>query len=169
MAVITYLGTDYTVDHAVKGADYIHGYDANSVMIVSFEGISDFSLFSYNGNYMAPDHCLAEGCNDVKFVGGVWQTRDGSPLLRTATITLPAASWADNGNEIFTQNVVVGGGTTNTLAALQPSDMQFMMLMEDGVSFLKVDNLNGVFTAKAGSAAPSTDMTIQATLTEVVV
>lgn len=80
MAVITYLGTDYTVDHAVKGADYIHGYDANSVLIVSFEGISDFSLFSYNGTYMTPDHCLAEGCNDVKFADGTLKKRDGTPI-----------------------------------------------------------------------------------------
>lgn len=167
MATLTYNGTSYTVDHAVKGADFIHGYDANAVMIVSFEGIKDFSAFDYDGTYMEPEHCLAEGCNDVKFAGGIWQTRDGTPLLRAVTITFPVASWVDNGNEIFTQNVTVEGGTANTLVALQPSDMQFMMLMDDGVSFLKVDNDRGTFIAKAGSAAPTTDMTIQAILVEV--
>jgi len=167
VATLTYNGTSYTVDHAVKGTDFIHGYDANAVMIVSFEGIINFSAFDYDGTYMEPEHCLAEGCNVVKYVGGKWQTSDGKPLLRAGTITFPVASWVDNGNEIFTQNVTVEGGTANTLVALQPSDGQFMLLIEDGISFLKVDNNNGVFTAKAGSAAPSVDMTIQATLMEV--
>lgn len=167
MATLTFNGESYTVDHAVKGADFIHGYDANAVMIVSFEGITNFSDFTYDGTYMEPEHCLAEGCNDVKFAGGIWQTRDGTPLLRTVSITFPTASWADNGNEIFTQTVTVAGGTAASLVALQPTDEQLLALMEDEVSFLKVDNNNGVFTAKAGSAAPSVDMTIQATLTEV--
>ena len=167
MATLTFNGTSYTVDHAVKGTDFIHGYDANAVMIVSFEGITNFSDFDYDGTYMEPEHCLAEGCNVVKYVGGKWQTSDGKPLLRAVTITFPAASWVDNGNEIFTQNVTVEGGTANTLVSLQPTDEQMLALMEDDVSFLKVDNNNGVFTAKVGSAAPSVDMTIQATLTEV--
>lgn len=167
MAILTYYDNSYTVDHAVKGEDFIHGYDADSILIVSFEGITDFSGFTYDGTYMEPEHCLAEGCNDVKFASGTWQTREGIPLLRAMSITFPAASWVDNGNEIFTQNVTVEGGTANTLVALQPSDGQFTLLIEDGVSFLKVDNNNGVFTAKSGSAAPSVDLTIQATLTEV--
>lgn len=80
MAVITYLGESYTVDHAVKGADFIHGYDANSVMIVSFEGIKDFSGFTYNGTYMEPESCLAESCNDVKYVDGGLKKADGTPI-----------------------------------------------------------------------------------------
>lgn len=167
MATLTYNGESYAVDHAVRGEDFIHGYDADGILIVAFEGISNFSGFTYDGTYMEPEHCLAEGCNDVKFASGIWQTRDGSPLLRAVSITFPTASWVDNGNEIFTQNVTVEGGTANTLVALQPSDGQFTLLIEDGISFLKVDNNNGVFMAKAGSAAPSVDMTIQATLTEV--
>lgn len=167
MATLTFNGESYTVDHAVKGEDFIHGYDANSVMIVSFEGITNFADFDYDGTYMEPEHCLAEGCNVVKHVGGKWQTSDGKPLLRAVTITFPTASWVDNGNEIFTQNVTAEGGTANTLVSLQPTDEQMLALIEDDVSFLKVDNNNGVFTAKAGSAAPSVDMTIQATLMEV--
>lgn len=80
MAVITYLGESYTVDHAVKGADFIHGYDANSVMIVSFEGIKDFSGFTYSGTYMEPGSCLAESCNDVKYVDGGLKKADGTPI-----------------------------------------------------------------------------------------
>lgn len=90
-----------------------------------------------------------------------------SRWTKKATVTLAAASWVDNGNDIFTQTVPINGGTPKSLVALQPSDLQFALLIEDGVAVLKVDNKNGVFTAKAIGAVPTTDMTIQATLTEV--
>lgn len=81
MPVISFCGESFTVDHAVKGADYIHGYDENSNLIVSLEGIQDFSGISYNGEYMTPGGCLAERCNDVKFCDGVFKTRDGVTVL----------------------------------------------------------------------------------------
>ena len=80
MATLTFNGESYAVDHAVKGADFIHGYDANAVMIVSFEGITDFSGFTYDGTYMEPEHCLAEGCNDVKYVSRSLKKADGTAL-----------------------------------------------------------------------------------------
>ena len=165
MAVITYLGTEYTVDHAVKGADFIHGYDADSVMVVSFEGINDFSGFSYNGTYMEPEHCLAEGCNDVKFVGGKWQTRDGKSLLRTVSITFSTSWTASDSN--YTQTVTVNDGTANSLVSLQPTVAQIVALQSAGVAALVVDNNNGTFTATAVGAKPTAAMNIQATLTEV--
>ena len=80
MAILTFNGESYTVDHAVKGADYIHGYDAAGVILVSFEGIIDFSGFSYDGMYMEAGHCLAEGCNDVKHMDGGLKKADGTAL-----------------------------------------------------------------------------------------
>ena len=84
MAILTFNGASYTVDHAVKGADYIHGYDADSIMIVSFEGITDFSGFTYDGTYLEPEHCLAEGCNDVKCVDGTLKKKDGTPAIHAS-------------------------------------------------------------------------------------
>lgn len=158
MAVITYLGTDYTVDHAVKGADYIHGYDANAVMIVSFEGISDFSLFSYNGNYMAPDHCLAEGCNDVRCVGGVLVTRDGKSVSTTVEATLLASGWADGVYTLSVDGVTANsnqeilpalGITTEQLEALQGANIQ------DG------GQTAGNITLKAFGDVPTIDIPIR--------
>ena len=83
MGILTYYDNSYTVDHVVKGADFIHGYDENAVLIVSFEGIRDFSGFTYDGTYMEPEHCLAEGCNDVKYVGGELKKADGTALSPT--------------------------------------------------------------------------------------
>lgn len=91
---------------------------------------------------------------------------DGKYIPKTVLITMPAENWGGDTN-VYTQEVTVEGGTAASLVTLQPSDEQMMALIVDGVSFLKVDNDGGVFTAKAGSAVPTTDMTIQATITEV--
>ena len=83
MGILTHYDSSYTVDHAVKGEDFIHGYDENAELIVSFEGIRDFSGFTYDGTYLEPEHCLAEGYNDVKFVSGGLKKADGTALSPT--------------------------------------------------------------------------------------
>lgn len=87
---------------------------------------------------------------------------------KQTTITFTAAGWVE-GDGIFTQEVAVDSGTTKSLVALQPTSAQIVALIDDGVDALMVDNNNGVFTATAVGEAPSADMTIQATLTEVIV
>jgi len=81
-------------------------------------------------------------------------------------IALPVDSWVE-GVGFFTQEVTVEGGTEHSLIALQPTPGQLLVLQEDGVSALQVNNDGGIFTAAATGAAPSVDMTIQATITEV--
>lgn len=81
-------------------------------------------------------------------------------------ITFSAASWR-SGADAFEQSVAVTGGTANSLIALQPTIAQIASLSGDGVSALVVDNDSGTFTAKALGAAPSTDITMQATVTEI--
>lgn len=78
MATLTFNGESFTVDHAAKGADYIHGYDANGVLIVSFDGVTDFSGFTYDGTYMNPGDCMGESCNVVRRVGGKLVNSDGA-------------------------------------------------------------------------------------------
>ena len=85
---------------------------------------------------------------------------------KLVSITLSASNWTD-GEDAFEQTVTVTGGTANSLIALQPTISQIASLSEDGVSALVVDNNSGTFTAKALGAAPSTDMTMQATVTEI--
>lgn len=85
---------------------------------------------------------------------------------KTVSITLAAASWTE-GTEAYEQTVTVEGGTTTSLVALQPTVAQIISFQEDGVSALMVNNNNGVFIAYSVGAAPSADMTLQATLTEV--
>ena len=77
MATITFLGESFEVDHAVKGEDYVHGYDAAGHCIISIDGVKDFSLITYDGVYMNPRECLSEPCNSVKYCGGSLKTADG--------------------------------------------------------------------------------------------
>lgn len=81
MATITFCGESFIVDHAVKGADYVHGYDANGNLIISLDGVKDFSGISYDGTYMPPTECLAELCNDVKYCAGAFKKSDGTVLF----------------------------------------------------------------------------------------
>lgn len=85
---------------------------------------------------------------------------------KRVSITFSAANWS-SGADAFEQTVTVAGGTANSLIALQPTIAQIAALSEDGVSALVVDNDSGTFTAKALGAAPSEDMTMQATVTEI--
>lgn len=87
--------------------------------------------------------------------------------ISTVSISLPASKWTES-DVGYTQTVTIEGGNDNTLVALQPSAGQMYLMMEDGVAAIMVNNLNGAFVASVVGAAPTTDMTIQATLTEVV-
>ena len=80
MATITFCGETFTVDHAVKGADYVHGYDAGGNLIVGLDGVTDFSKITYSGSYLSPGDCLAEACNNVKHCGGVLKKTDGTVI-----------------------------------------------------------------------------------------
>lgn len=85
---------------------------------------------------------------------------------RKVTISMTAAGWT-GAESPYTQVVSIPSGTVNDMVDLQPDDTTIMQVVEDGVLALKVDNTNGVFTAKAFSNKPSVDITLQATLTEV--
>ena len=93
MATITFCGESFTVDHAVKGADYVHGYDADGNLVISLDGVSDFSGITYDGTYISPAVSFAEACNDVKFCDGILKTRDGAAIGATALQALFAAGY----------------------------------------------------------------------------
>ena len=80
MATLTFHDESYTVDHATKGVDYIHGFDENGTLIVSFDGVTDFSCFTYDGDFMAPSDCLTERCNTVVHCRGKFKKADGTDV-----------------------------------------------------------------------------------------
>lgn len=98
MATLRFNETDYVVSHAVKGTDYIHGYNADNVCTVAIEGITDFSVIEYDGEYMAPEACLPEKCNEVLYVNGTLMRRDRTPIDvgRVQVVTLTAIEGTSN-------------------------------------------------------------------------
>lgn len=108
MAVLTFLGESYTVDHAVKGADYVHGYDANGVCIVAFEDMADLTAIGYDGTFMAPGDCEAEVCNKVVYCGGKLKTLGGVEIIKGVAVSLPASGWAGNAQTANVAGVAAG-------------------------------------------------------------
>lgn len=90
MPNLTFCGETYAVNHAVKGADYIHGYDANGVCIVAFEGVADLTAIGYDGTFMAPGDCAEEACNKVVYCGGKLKTLGGG------AVSVPRANLAQD-------------------------------------------------------------------------
>ena len=93
-----------------------------------------------------------------------WNAKQSN--IKTASITLATGSWNGSGTT-YTQTVAVSGATTNSKIDLQPNSTVLNQLINDGVSALYVENNSGVFTAYAIGATPTTNLTIQVTITEV--
>jgi hypothetical protein len=85
--------------------------------------------------------------------------------IKSATISLLANAWNENGT--FIQSIIINGATTNSKIDLQPDSVVLNQLINDRVSALYIENNGGTFTACAIGAAPTVDLTIQATITEV--
>ena len=85
MATITFNGESYTVDRAVKGTDYVHGYDADGGLVVSIDGVVDFNSITYSGSYLDPTSCAEENGNYAVYVSGALKTRSGTTVPQPGT------------------------------------------------------------------------------------
>ena len=109
MPNLTFCGETYAVNHAVKGADYIHGYDANSVCIVAFEGVADLTAIGYDGTFMAPGDCAEEACNKVVYCGGKLKTLGDVEVTKGVAVELTADGWVDNTQTVNVTGVTAAG------------------------------------------------------------
>lgn len=80
MATLTYNNMSWEVDHAVLGKNYVHGYDAAGNIVIAIDDTTDLDNIVYDGEYMQPDACLEESCNDVKYLNGLFVTPDGKEV-----------------------------------------------------------------------------------------
>ena len=88
-----------------------------------------------------------------------------SSVPTTASITLRAAAWLDNGSH-YSQVVTLANVTSLTKVDLQPTVAQLDTLHEQSLGFYTI-NSNGSVTVYAVGNKPLQDFTFQVTMTEV--
>lgn len=86
-------------------------------------------------------------------------------LPRIATITLATAGWTGSASP-YAQTVSINTVTSATRVELNPTVAQIVGLQSDDIA-LMAENSDGVVKVYAFGGKPSTDMTMQVTLTEV--
>ena len=90
----------------------------------------------------------------------------GVPTARITTISLPASGWTGSGT-IYSQAVTMSEVTANSKVDLLPSPEQLNELLLAEIS-LTAANSNGAITVFALGDAPSSDLELQAMITEVI-
>ncbi len=110
------------------------------------------------------DGPVSESGNPVAS-GGVYEALSGKQdAIRLTSIHL-TDDWEGSG--LYTQIVTIEGITPNSKVDIQPDADVFANLLLDGVTALWVQNDNGLLTACSLGAAPTDELTIQCTVTEV--
>lgn len=87
--------------------------------------------------------------------------------IRKGTVSLPASSWAGSGP--YTQTVTVSGATVtaNSVVDIQPDNTVLSHMYSVGVAAIYIANNNGTLTAYAVAKKPTSNLTVQCTVTEV--
>jgi hypothetical protein len=103
---------------------------------------------------------------DAETLGG--QSLDSilsSTVDKISTISLPASGWTTATN-VYSQVVSVAGATANSKVDIYPTPEQLIDLQTSGISLVAV-NEDGVVTVYALNNKPTSDYSMQVTLTEV--
>ena len=88
-----------------------------------------------------------------------------STVDKISTISLPASGWTTATN-VYSQVVSVAGATANSKVDIYPTPEQLIELQSAGIALVAV-NENGVVTVYAINNKPTSDYSMQVTLTEV--
>lgn len=88
--------------------------------------------------------------------------------VHVGQISIASSGWT--GSDPYTQTVTVSGTTitSNSKVDIQPNATAIQQMITDGCAALYIDNNNGTLTAYAIGSAPTANLTVQVTVTEVV-
>lgn len=88
------------------------------------------------------------------------------PTTKKSTITL-STNWTGDSSP-YTQTVTIPGTTSNSKVDLQPDATAIAQMVEDGTIAMYIVNNDGTLTAYAVGEKPTVELTVQATITEVI-
>lgn len=144
-------------------------YDAQKVILVKDNLNNVYSLGALKNNEF--DFVLVRGSADVgtqcitcSCNSSGWSGRyvNDYYIVSAIDISLSTASWT--GSDPYTQTIASLNGQKGVQANIQLSDTLYDQLVADGVTYLNIENNNGIFTAKAKGGKPSVDLTVQISL-----
>lgn len=96
MVLVTHNQTTYECMSAIKGSNYVHLLDANSNLIVAFDGVIDFSDFTiYGGDWSAPtatNSGFIATIGDDKVIRASGRRGSDIPTIQVSTADLTAGS-----------------------------------------------------------------------------
>lgn len=109
--------------------------------------------------------CTNDGSFHIDYANadGVLQ-RKQITASKISNISLPASGWTQATN-VYSQVVTVTGATANSKVDIYPTPEQLIDLQTSGISLVAV-NEDGVVTVYAMNNKPSSDYSMQVTLTE---
>lgn len=87
------------------------------------------------------------------------------PVPRKTSVTLASANWS--GNDPYTQSVTISGVLSNSKVDIQPDATAIQQMITDGCAAIYIENTSGTLTAYAIGSAPTVNLTVQVTITEV--
>lgn len=112
------------------------------------------------------DSTPTSGSRNLITSGAVYTSlQNKADTTKKTTVTL-TTNWTGDASP-YTQAVTISGTTANSKVDLQPDATAIAQMANDGTVALYIANDNGVLTAYAVGEKPTTELTIQATVTEV--
>ena len=151
-----------TAEAAIANADYFPFYDASAK--ADRKTLWSSIIAAIRTAFTASPLSLASGGTGAATAASARTNLGAQAKIKTASITLAAASWTGDGP--YTQTVTISGVTAKSRIDLNPSAAVLAAAMDGGYG-LVIGNNNGTIKAYAVGAKPTAAITVQVSITEV--